>query len=52
MRLSDFSWEAFRQTGDIEAYLLIKNIENTANGQSEEQNHGEYQGKRPDFKAE
>ncbi|GEM_PF-3967126 len=45
MGLYDFSWEAFRKTGDIEAYLLIKNIENTGKTQEEEQ--GECQTSKP-----
>lgn len=43
MGLYDFSWEAFRATGDIEAYLLIKNLENT--GKKEEQE--EWQASKP-----
>lgn len=37
MEIYDFSWNAFRQTGDIEAYLLCKNIEDAGKTQEEEQ---------------
>ncbi|HIU48577.1 MAG TPA: YqzL family protein [Candidatus Avimonoglobus intestinipullorum] len=36
MELYDFSWQAFRQTGDIEAYLLLKNIENRKENEEKE----------------
>ncbi len=29
MELNDFSWKAFSQTGDIDAYLLYKSVTET-----------------------
>lgn len=28
MTMKDFSWQTFKQTGDIDAYLLYKAVEN------------------------
>lgn len=27
MKMKDFSWQAFKETGDIDAYLLYKTVE-------------------------
>ena len=27
MKMRDFSWQAFKETGDIDAYLLYKTVE-------------------------
>ena len=29
MKMKDFSWQAFHETGDIDAYLLYKAVENS-----------------------
>lgn len=33
--LSDFSWNTFKQTGDINAYFLYKDIERTRTSDNE-----------------
>lgn len=38
MELNYFSWEAFRRTGDIEAYLLYKSTEEPENFHDKEEN--------------
>ena len=38
MEMKNFSWQAFKKTGDIDAYLLYKAVENN-------EKHGENQWK-------
>ncbi|MBO5060177.1 MAG: YqzL family protein [Clostridia bacterium] len=36
MKLKDFSWNTFKETGDIDAYLLYKTVENNGNQREKE----------------
>ncbi|MDF2718731.1 MAG: YqzL-like protein, partial [Paenibacillus sp.] len=36
-RMRDFSWKYFTMTGDVESYLLFKEIDHQANTEPEEE---------------